>query len=32
MVISDEALRKAEEFIEADEGATNRLGGLAARR
>jgi TRAP transporter 4TM/12TM fusion protein len=27
-VISDEALRKAEEFIEADEGATNRLGGL----
>lgn len=30
-VISDEALRKAEEFIEADEGATNRLGGLAGQ-
>ncbi|NGX96165.1 MAG: C4-dicarboxylate ABC transporter permease, partial [Candidatus Afipia apatlaquensis] len=30
-VISDEALRKAEEFIEADEGAANRLGGLAGQ-
>jgi TRAP transporter 4TM/12TM fusion protein len=29
--ISDEALKKAEEFIEADEGATNRLGGLAGQ-
>ena len=29
--ISDEALRKAEEFIEADEGATNRLTGLAGQ-
>ena len=31
MVISDEALRKAEEFIEADEGATNRLGGTVGK-
>jgi TRAP transporter 4TM/12TM fusion protein len=30
-VISDEALRKAEEFIEADEGATNRLGGFVGQ-
>jgi hypothetical protein len=30
--ISAEALRKAEEFIEADEGAVNRLSGLAGRR
>ena len=29
--ISDEVLRKAEEFIEADEGATNRLTGLAGQ-
>lgn len=29
--ISDEALKKAEEFIEADEGATNRLGGFAGQ-
>src|SRR6187431_32932 len=29
--ISDEARRKAEEFIEADEGATNRLTGLAGQ-
>ncbi len=29
--ISDEALRKAEEFIEADEGATNRLTGFAGQ-
>jgi TRAP transporter 4TM/12TM fusion protein len=29
--ISDEARRKAEEFIEADEGATNRLIGLAGQ-
>jgi TRAP transporter 4TM/12TM fusion protein len=29
--ISEEALRKAEEFIEADEGATNRLTGLAGQ-
>ena len=27
--ISDEALRKAEEFVEAEEGATNRLTGIA---
>src|SRR3977135_2372482 len=27
--ISEEALRKAEEFVEADEGAANRLTGLA---
>src|SRR5688572_20892366 len=26
-VVSDEALKKAEEFIEAEEGATNRLAG-----
>ena len=30
--ISEEALRKAEEFIEADEGATNRLSGSPAAR
>jgi TRAP transporter 4TM/12TM fusion protein len=30
-VISEEALRKAEEFIEADEGAINRLSGLAGQ-
>ncbi len=29
--ISDEALKKAEAFIEADEGATNRLGGFAGQ-
>jgi TRAP transporter 4TM/12TM fusion protein len=29
--ISQEALRKAEEFIEADEGAVNRLSGLAGQ-
>ena len=29
--ISQDALRKAEEFIEADEGATNRLTGLAGQ-
>src|SRR6201988_5266214 len=29
--VSDDALRKAEEFIEADEGATNRLTGLAGQ-
>jgi TRAP transporter 4TM/12TM fusion protein len=29
--ISDEALRKAEAFIEADEGAANRLAGIAGR-
>jgi len=29
--ISDEALRKAAEFIEADEGATNRLTGFAGQ-
>src|SRR6187551_2461604 len=29
--ISAEALRKAEEFIEADEGAVNRLSGLAGQ-
>jgi TRAP-type uncharacterized transport system fused permease subunit len=29
--ISQEALRKAEEFIEADEGAVNRLTGLAGQ-
>ena len=29
--ISTEALRKAEEFIEADEGAINRLSGLAGQ-
>ena len=29
--ISDDARRKAEEFIEADEGATNRLTGLAGQ-
>jgi TRAP transporter 4TM/12TM fusion protein len=29
--ISDEALKRAEEFIEADEGATNRLGGFAGQ-
>ncbi len=29
--ISEEALRKAEEFIEADEGAINRLSGLAGQ-
>src|SRR5215210_3496561 len=28
--ISDEALRKAEEFVEAEEGAANRLAGRAA--
>src|SRR5712691_9003275 len=27
--ISDEALRKAEEFVEAEEGAANRLTGMA---
>src|SRR6266853_946455 len=27
--ISDEALRKAEEFVEQEEGAVNRLSGLA---
>ncbi len=31
VAISDEALKKAEEFIEADEGATNRLSGLAGQ-
>src|ERR1700752_4502689 len=29
--VSDDARRKAEEFIEADEGATNRLTGLAGQ-
>src|ERR1700754_4567754 len=29
--ISQEALRKAEEFIEADEGAVNRLSGLTGQ-
>src|ERR1700754_2206904 len=29
--ISDEALRKAEEFIEADEGAQNRRSGFVAQ-
>ena len=29
--ISEEALKKAEEFIEADEGALNRLSGIAGR-
>src|SRR5919112_3167341 len=29
--ISTEALRKAESYIEAEEGATNRLGGWAGR-
>ena len=31
LAISQEALRKAEEFIEADEGAINRLSGLAGQ-
>ena len=30
--ISQEALKRAEEFIEADEGAINRLSGFAGRR
>ena len=31
IVVSDEALRKAEEFIEQEEGAANRLMGWAGR-
>jgi TRAP transporter 4TM/12TM fusion protein len=31
LAISQEALRKAEEFIEADEGAINRLSGIAGQ-